>query len=133
MKSPKRLAKYIGFTEVEVKGLCEKYQMDYEEIMEWYDMVNFMDKDDVLTALLHLGYVAFDEDSEEVYLPNRELRQIFERTLKATKWSNVIHAIEQSERLLRATIAGDEEEVAEQIDICHRENSSRNISDCCFA
>ena len=37
---------------------------------------------------------------------------------------NVIRAVEQSERLLRATIAGDEEEVAEQIDLCHRENTS---------
>ena len=165
MKSPKRLAKYIGFTEVEVKGLCENYwsqTVAYSNLVQYItmnfdglrdaivaimgghrvkvntfsyenDMINFKDKDDVLTALIHLGYVAFDEDSEEVYLPNREIRQIFERTLKATKWSNVIHAIEQSERLLRATIAGDEEEVAEQIDICHRENSSRNISDCCFA
>ena len=196
MTSPEGLAKYIGFTEEEVKGLCEKYDMDFEEIMEWYDgyhfpgvdhicgpnsvvramrsgscknywsqtvaynnlvhyitmnfdglrdaivaimgghrvkvntfsyendMMNFKDKDDVLTALIHLGYLAFDEKTEEVYLPNREIRQIFERTLKATKWSNVIHAIEQSERLLRATIAEDEEEVAEQIDICHRENTS---------
>lgn len=72
------------------------------------DMMNFKDMNDVLTALIHLGYVAYDEDKKEVYLPNREIRQIFERTLKATKWSNVIHAIEQSERLLRATIAGDE-------------------------
>ena len=156
MTSPKGLAKYIGFTEDEVKGLCENYwsqTVAYSNLVQYItmnfdglrdaivaimgghrvkvntfsyenDMINFKDKDDVLTALIHLGYVAFDEDSEEVYMPNREIRQIFERTLKATKWSNVIRAIEQSERLLRATIAGDEEEVVEQIDICHRENSS---------
>ncbi len=196
MTNPEGLAKYIGFTEDEVKALCEQYHMNYDEVMEWYDgyqfpgvnhicgpnsvvramrsgscknywsqtvaynnlvhyitmnfdglrddivailgghrvkvntfsyendMMNFKDKDDVLTALIHLGYVAFDEETEEVYLPNKEIRQIFERTLKATKWSKVIHAIENSERLLRATIAEDEEEVAEQIDICHRENTS---------
>ncbi len=192
MTNPEVLAKYIGFTEDEVKALCEQYHMNYEEVMEWYDgyqfpgvnhicgpnsvvramrsgscknywsqtvaynnlvhyitmnfdglrddivailgghsvkvntfsyendMMNFKDKDDVLTALIHLGYVAFDEETEEVYLPNKEIRQIFERTLKATKWSKVIRAIENSERLMRATLAGDEEEVAEQIDICHR-------------
>ncbi|MBQ3782743.1 MAG: accessory gene regulator B family protein [Lachnospiraceae bacterium] len=48
----------------------------------------------------------------------------FEYALEDTGWDNVIRAVEQSERLLRATIAGDEEEVAEQIDICHRENTS---------
>ena len=30
------------------------------------DMMNFKDKDDVLTALIHLGYVAFEEKTEEV-------------------------------------------------------------------
>ncbi|MCR4803601.1 MAG: PD-(D/E)XK nuclease domain-containing protein, partial [Lachnospiraceae bacterium] len=81
-------------------------------------------KDDVLTALIHLGYLAFDETTEMVYLPNKEVRMCFEDTIEDTGWDNVIRAIEQSERLLHATIAGDEEEVAEQIDICHRENTS---------
>ena len=196
MTSPKGLAEYIGFTEDEVKDLCEKYQMDYEEIMEWYDgyrfqgvnhiygqksvvramfdhmcenywsqtvaynnlvhyitmnfdglrddivavlgghrvkvkvrtyendMTNFKRKDDVLTALIHLGYLAFDETTEEAYLPNKEVRMCFEDTIEDTGWDNVIRAVEQSEKLLRATIARDEEEVAEQIDICHRENTS---------
>ena len=48
----------------------------------------------------------------------------FEDTIEDTGWDNVIRAVEQSEKLLRATMAGDEEEVAEQIDICHRENTS---------
>ena len=196
MTSPKGLAKYIGFTEDEVKGLCEKYQMDYEGIMEWYDgysfggaehicgpnsvvramldhkcenywsqtvaynnlvyyitmnfdglrdaivailgghrvkvkvrtyendMTSFKRKDDVLTALIHLGYLAFDETTEEAYLPNKEVRMCFEDTIEDTGWDNVIRAVEQSDRLLRATIAEDEEEVAEQIDLCHRENTS---------
>lgn len=31
------LAEYIGFTAEEVKALCEKYDMDYEECRRWYD------------------------------------------------------------------------------------------------
>lgn len=37
MTEPKRLAKYIGFTEYEVQALCEKYQMDFDETKRWYD------------------------------------------------------------------------------------------------
>jgi hypothetical protein len=196
MTSPKRLAKYIGFTEDEVRALCDEYDMDYDEVMTWYDgysfknvphicgpnsvakamlegecenywsqtvaynslatyitmnfdglkdaivdmlagnrvkintfsyendMTSFADKDDVLTALVHLGYVAFDTETEDGYIPNYEVRQIFERTLKATGWDEVIQAVNNSERLLAATIAGDEEEVAERIDECHMQNTS---------
>jgi hypothetical protein len=196
MTSPEPLAKYIGFTEDEVKALCDEYDMDYDEVKEWYDgysfqsaphvygpnsvvramlsrkcsnywsqtvaynslvtyitmnfdglrdaivdmlagnrvkintfsyendMINFKDKDDVLTALIHLGYVAFDTETEEGYIPNYEVRQIFERTLKATGWDEVIQAVNNSERLLAATLAGDEEEVSERIDECHMQNTS---------
>lgn len=41
MLSPKRLAKYTGFTEEEVKGLCETYDMDFEEAKKWYDGYSF--------------------------------------------------------------------------------------------
>ena len=41
MVFPKRLAKYVGFTEAEVRELCEKYQMDFEEARKWYDGYSF--------------------------------------------------------------------------------------------
>jgi hypothetical protein len=88
------------------------------------DMTSFMDKDDVLTALIHLGYIAFDNETEEGYIPNYEVRQIFERSLKATGWDEVIKAVDNSERLLKLTLAGAEMEVAELIDECHAENTS---------
>ena len=31
------LAPYIGFTEQEVKGLCQKYDLDFDEVKRWYD------------------------------------------------------------------------------------------------
>ncbi len=37
MTNPKRLAKYVGFTESEVKQLCDSYHMDFEEARRWYD------------------------------------------------------------------------------------------------
>jgi hypothetical protein len=68
--------------------------------------------------------VAFDTETEEGYIPNYEVRQIFERTLKATGWNEVIKAINNSERLLAYTLAGKTEEVAERIDECHMQNTS---------
>jgi hypothetical protein len=88
------------------------------------DMVSFHDRDSVLTVLIHLGYLAYDQEREEVYIPNKEVRQIFERAVKLSKWNEVVSAIEASEELLEATLEGDEEAVAEAIDTCHMENTS---------
>jgi hypothetical protein len=41
MINPKRLAEYVGFTESEVKALCESYDMDFEEVKRWYDGYSF--------------------------------------------------------------------------------------------
>lgn len=37
MIQPMRLAEYAGFTEKEVRGLCDSYNMEYEDISSWYD------------------------------------------------------------------------------------------------
>ena len=37
MLSPGRLASFFGFTEEEVRGLCQKHDMDFGEIKSWYD------------------------------------------------------------------------------------------------
>ena len=34
------------------------------------DMVNFVDKDDVLTLLVHLGYLAYNQNMQYAYIPN---------------------------------------------------------------
>ena len=31
------LAQYVGFTEDEVKKLCEKYNRDFDKVKKWYD------------------------------------------------------------------------------------------------
>lgn len=43
------------------------------------DMTSLQGRDDVLTLLVHLGYLAYDDDSGEVYIPNEEVRQEFIR------------------------------------------------------
>lgn len=41
MIQPKQLAKYVGFTEGEVKKLCEEHDLDFEEMKYWYDGYSF--------------------------------------------------------------------------------------------
>jgi ribosomal protein S8 len=78
-------------------------------------MTSFKSKDDVLTVLIHLGYLAYDETTNEAYIPNEEVRSAFERTIKRTDWTPVIDAINKSERLLKLTWAKESDEVVEYI------------------
>ena len=57
------------------------------------DMVSFQSRDDVLTVLVHLGYLAYDAETKEVTVPNEEVRSAFVRAIKKSNWSYVIEAI----------------------------------------
>jgi len=37
------------------------------------DMVTFGNADDVLTLLIHLGYLGYDFNTKEVFIPNEEI------------------------------------------------------------
>lgn len=65
-------------------------------------------KDDVLTLLIHLGYLAYDNAKEEIYIPNEEVRLAFTKAIKKSGWQDVTDAISASETLLAATLHGDE-------------------------
>lgn len=47
------------------------------------DMCNLRSRDDVLTLLIHLGYLAYDSEREEVFIPNREIAREFENAMSA--------------------------------------------------
>ncbi len=196
MTTPKRLASYVGFTEDEVKQLCNEHQMDYEEMKDWYDgysfsriehvyspnsvinaiqeeeiqnywtqtesfeslkkyiqmnkdglrdavilmlggqrvqvdvstfqndITSFDSKDDVLTLLIHLGYLTYDQKKKEVYIPNREVAEVFQSAVKGDKWKPVEQAIDNAERLLEATLRGESDTVAKALEKVHEECSS---------
>lgn len=195
MTNQYNLAEFTGFTEIEVKELCEKYHMSFEEIKKWYDgynvngisiynpksvvsamlkkefdnywsktetyealreyiekdfydlkdtvtrliageqikidtttfvndMVTFKTKDDILTLLIHLGYLSYDSETEKVFIPNHEVRQQFVSTVKVLKWNHVIDAIKKSDLLLKYTLEQNAEKVSEILQEVHSENSS---------
>ena len=88
------------------------------------DMSIIQQKDDVLTVLIHLGYLAFNWRKNECYVPNLEVAGELTNAVEDTGWNQLIKALEQSERLLQATLQGDEETVARGIDAVHDEHTS---------
>ena len=186
---PGRFAEFTGFTENEVRSLCGKYGMDFEEVRQWYDGYDFsghgsiynpysvmcavreqkcrsywrrtsaaeslmtyinMDfeglqeivarlisgeeievrtnrfendfetfrsRDDVLTLLIHLGYLTWNEEEGTAHVPNEEVRAEFEQILEGTgvsrKWMELIG---RSGKLLEDTVAGNAEAVTKAIE-----------------
>lgn len=88
------------------------------------DMVSFKSKDDILTLLVHLGYLAFHTKQKEVFIPNEEIREEFKDAIEDAGWKYVMQAIQASDELLQATWRGDEEVVAQSIDKVHEANTS---------
>lgn len=54
------------------------------------DMCNFRIKDDVLTLLIHLGYLAYDAKTGEAFLPNKEIRGEFENAMNVGGWAEIM-------------------------------------------
>lgn len=165
MTNPREMAGYFGFTEDEVKKLCEIYQRSFDETQAWYDgydlvmfdgtvqktyamyspksvveamlsgvydnywnqtesyealkvyiqmnydglkeaivrmlagdrvqintgtfsndMTTFETKDDVLTLLVHLGYLSYHWPDKTVTIPNKEVSQEYVKAIIELKW-----------------------------------------------
>jgi hypothetical protein len=87
------------------------------------DMTSLRKRDDVLTLLIHLGYLAYDS-SGNAYIPNEEVKDSFYNAIQDTNWTPVLEACKASDALLKATINGDCEAVAAGIDAVHMANTS---------
>lgn len=195
MLSAKTMAQYIGFTEEEVRTLCQRYHQDFERVKCWYDgyrlgkfhvynpnavinlmlwgefqsywsqtgtyesiipfinmdfdglktaiiqmlsggtvevdvntfrndMVSFQNKDDVLTLLIHLGYLAYDQVKGIAFIPNEEIRQEFQAAVKKKKWDEFLQFQQESKELLDATLNGEACKVAQGIERIHTQFAS---------
>ncbi len=199
MISPRQMAEYVGFTETEVKMLCQEHGLPFKEMQRWYDgyffenaghiyspnsvieavdsrefgnywsrtetyeslmtyismdfdglkqlivdmlgdrschidvdsfqndITSFNSADDVITLLIHMGYLAYDTAQKEVFIPNEEVRSVFLRAVKNDGWDAVIKAINTSDALLKATLSMDETTVAQMIQEVHMQHSSSLI------
>ncbi|MDO4339475.1 MAG: AAA family ATPase [Eubacteriales bacterium] len=83
------------------------------------DMTNIKGKDDVLTLLVHLGYLAYDADEKTVFIPNEEVRQEFVRSVTSGRRKEIARLILNSDQLLEQTLNMNEEAVAAAIEEAH--------------
>ena len=88
------------------------------------DTVNFEDKDDILTYLIHLGYLAYNQKREMAFVPNEEIREELFRAIKKKKWNEFIEFQQKSLELLEATLELDGGRVAAEIEEIHTNYAS---------
>ena len=219
MVAPMQLARYAGFTEEEVKELCEQFEMHYDEVSDWYDgylisdripvdkrelyrqgdyheqkihiysplsvvnaistgwiqnywnntetfealaeyirrdfdglkeatallmdggrvkvnlrryqndMTTFFSRDDVLALLIHLGYLGYDSETGEVFIPNKEILEVFQDSTDNEEWEETFLAFRKSGELLQATWECDEGKVAELLEAAHDKAENKTYHD----
>ena len=66
------------------------------------DMTTFSSKDDVLTLLVHLGYLTYNSKTECVSIPNREVAREYINAISTMDWTEVIHSVNASKQLLES-------------------------------
>ena len=88
------------------------------------DTISFANKDDVLTYLIHLGYLAYDRTFKTAFIPNEEIRQELILATKRKKWNELITFEKESEQLLKDTLQMNGKAVAKEIEKIHMEYAS---------
>lgn len=192
MVRPKDLGDFVGFTEEEVAGLCEKFHIDFQQMKEWYngyningravynplsvvraiaeddfgqfwtdtgsyedigelvnrnfdglreaviemlsgnrihvntagcknDMHTFMNKDQVITTLIHLGYFAYDKTAQEAYVPNKEIQEVFYNYMENQSGDNLSKFMELSESIAQAVLSMDGDMAARLVQGVHND------------
>lgn len=93
------------------------------------DMTTFHSRDDVLSLLIHLGYLGFDDEQSEVFIPNREILDEFKTSTKTREWTEPFRAYEKSKELLEATWNRDADRVAELLEDVHNQADNKTYHD----
>lgn len=83
------------------------------------DTVNIKSKDDVLTYMIHLGYLGYNQKRKTAFVPNEEIRQELTDAVESRRWSEMLEFQKDSERLLDATLDMDGTTVSTQIERIH--------------
>ena len=77
------------------------------------------DKDQVITTLIHLGYFAYDADTREAYVPNKEIREIFYRYMENNQNDSLSAFLNYSKEALAAVLDAKQDRVAKLVQKVH--------------
>ena len=126
-----------------VQGLIDLINMDFDGLMKTIteliggdsvtvDTLGFSNdpgscknKNDVLTLLIHYGYLAYNSTDKTVRIPNTEIHDEFIRAIRTTHNQEAIRRVHESEHLIDDILDMNEKAVAEQIEKIHNEQSRR--------
>lgn len=81
------------------------------------DLDSFQNKDEVITALIHLGYLTSEGGKGRI--PNREIAEEFANSVKKLSWGTVTELLRQSRELLAATCNRKADRVAALLESVH--------------
>ncbi len=195
MIKPRQFGEYVGFTEEEVRKLCEQHDSCFDQMKRWYDgyafrnvgavynpssvmqaienddfdsywtessaaeglieyiskpyngmaktiaeliggigvkvntngfandLMTFKGRDDVLTLMVHLGYLAYNSETKMVQIPNEEIRQEFQKAVREVTCEGTLERLKESDQLFLDTLEMNGEAVAAQIEKIHREET----------
>lgn len=119
---------YAGLKDTIIELLAGKHKkIDISSFSN--DMTTFSSADDVLTLLVHLGYLGYDYSIEEVFIPNSEVASVFVTAVKNVGWQEVINAVKKSDSLLNETWNKHADAVAQGIEDVHFETSILKYND----
>ena len=80
-------------------------------------------KDDVLTALIHLGYLTYDSKTESARIPNHEIRSVMESAIKRSDWTKVLEQLQKPRDFMDAIQRADSTTAAQIIENIHNDIS----------
>ncbi|MBR1438631.1 MAG: hypothetical protein IJ587_08860, partial [Synergistaceae bacterium] len=93
------------------------------------DMTTFNSIDDILTLLIHLGYLGYDNETGEVFIPNKEILDEFKTSTASSEWTYVFKLVEDSQEILKAVWALDEDKVASLLEKAHDKAENKKYND----
>lgn len=86
------------------------------------DFVSFRTKDDVLTLMIHLGYLTYDNVTGQARIQNDEVRSEFVKLVGNAELTALANLVKTSQKLLEDTLAGSNDEVAKAIERIRESN-----------
>ena len=127
------LAKYIrrdyGGLKDAVALLMDGGRLNVDTATYQNDMTTFHSRDDVLSLLIHLGYLGYDNENSEVFIPNQEILDEFKTSTKSEEWISTFRSFELSQELLKATWEKDADKVAQLIEDAHNQTGNKTYND----
>lgn len=85
------------------------------------DPAKIQNRDDVITYLIHLGYLGYNEENGTAFVPNEEIRQELSTAVRNSNWNEMIAFQQESRKLLMATLTKNEKCVAQEIEKIHND------------